>query len=150
MKKHYLKKGLVVGVICLLMLVALPTVIGDDDVEYPKENGPYIVFIGGKCYGGVIPWSINIEWLLLIEEGYSRVIQVGPFHLYWQYPYGPDYDMEEGSIFIVNGQIQDIEYPVFIELMGFKGYAPAFFLWLLKMPIGRIRVLGICDAINLK
>jgi len=144
------KKVIVVGMIFLLMLMIIPTTTGEDIIEYPKENGPYTVFISGKCYDGVIPWSINIDWLLLIEEGYSRVIQVGPFHFYWQYPYGPDYAMEQGSIFIVNGQLQDVEYPVFIELMGFKGFAPAFFLWLLKMPFGRIRVIGICDAINLK
>ncbi|UCD13536.1 MAG: hypothetical protein JSW60_08265 [Thermoplasmatales archaeon] len=146
--KHKLRKGLAVGVICLLMLVAIPTTTSNE-IEYPKENGPYIVFIGGKCYGGIIPGPINFEWLLILEEGYTRVIQFGPFHLYWQYPYGPDYLMEEGSIFIVNGQIQDVEYPVDIELMGFRGYAPAVFQWFFKMLIGRIRVIGVCDAINL-
>ena len=130
--KHKFRKGLAVGVICLLMQMIIPTTTGND-IEFPKEKGPYIVFIGGKCYGGVIPGPINFEWLLLIEEGYTRVIQVGPLHFYWQYPYGPDYFMEEGSIFIVNGRIQDIEYPIEIELMGFKGYAPAVFQWLFKM-----------------
>ena len=146
--KHKFRKELSVVVICLLMLMIIPTTTGND-IEFPKEKGPYIVYIGGKCYGGVISGPINFEWLLLIEEGYTRVIQVGPLNFYWQYPYGPDYFMEEGSIFIVNGQIQDIEYPVEIELMGFKGYAPAVFQWLFKMLIGRIRVIGICDAINL-
>ena len=146
--KNKLRKGIAASIIFLLILIIIPTTTGDD-IEFPKEKGPYIVFIGGKCYGGVIPGPINIEWLLLIEEGYTRVIQIGPFHFYWQYPYGPDYVMEEGTIFIVNGQRQDIEYPIEIELMGFKGYAPAFFLWLIKIPIGRMRVIGICDAINL-
>ena len=145
-------KTLVIGItVCLLMLI-IPggaTSSSNNDIEFPKENGPYTVIISGKCYGGIIPGPFNFEWLLFIEEGYTRVIQFGPFHLYWQYPYGPDYIMVEGSIFFINGQKQDIEYPVEIELMGFKGYAPAVFLWAFKMAFGRIRVVGICEAINL-
>lgn len=146
------RKGIAVGIIFFLILIIIPTTTGNEtgnDIEFPKENGPYNVFISGKCYGGIIAGPINFEWLLFIEEGYTRAIQFGPFHLYWQYPYGPDYIIEEGSIFFVNGQKQDIEYPVEIELMGFKGYAPAVFVWALKMAFGRIRVVGICEAINL-
>ena len=149
MKKYILRKGLAVSIICLLMLVTFPIVVSDD-IEYPKENGPYAVFIGGKCYGGIISAPINFEWLLFLDEGYTRVIQFGPFHLFWKYPYGPDYIMEDGSIFVVNGKIQDVEYPVEIELMGFKGYAPAVFQWFFKMAFGRIRVVGFCEAINLR
>lgn len=46
-----LKKGLIVGILCLLMLVYFPLVTGDF-VVYPKEEGPYTVFIGGKPGGG--------------------------------------------------------------------------------------------------
>lgn len=146
--KNNLRKGISIGIILFFILMIIPIVTADD-IEYPMEDGPYIVFISGKCYGGLIPGPINVEWLLLKEEGYTRAIQFGPFHLYWMYPYGPDYTMEEGSIFFVNGQKQDIDYPVTIELMGFRGYAPAVFLWALKMAFGRIRVIGICKAINL-
>ena len=50
MKNHYLKKGLAVGVICLLVLVTIPMVSGED-ILYPREEGPYNVFIRGKCRG---------------------------------------------------------------------------------------------------
>jgi len=148
MIKNNMKKVLSIGIILFLTLLIVQTTSADE-IEYPKEEGPYTVFISGKCYGGLIPGPINIEWLLLMEEGYTRAIQVGPLHFYWMYPYGPDYEMEEGSKFYVNGQKQVVNYPVEIELMGFKGYAPAVFLWLLKMPFGKIRVVGICEAINL-
>lgn len=58
--------------------------------------------------------------------------------------------MEEGSIFIVNGKVQDVDYPVYISLEGFKGYAPALGLWLTKAIIGgRIRIFGVCEEISL-
>jgi len=72
--KYKFCKGLAVGIVCLLMLVTFPTIVGNEDIEYPKENGPYLVFIGGKSYGGVISGPINFEWLLILEEGYTRVI----------------------------------------------------------------------------
>lgn len=144
--KNKFRKELTVGVICLLMLVSIPMVTAGED--YPPEEGPYTVFIGGKCYGGLIPGPFNLDILLLIEQGYTRVIQFGPFGL-WKYPWGPKYCMEDGSIFIVNGKVQDVEYPVYIALNGFKGYAPAVGQWFLKMITGRIRVVGMCDAIDL-
>lgn len=38
MEKNLLKKSLVVGVICLLMLVPIPTITGD--IEFQNENSP--------------------------------------------------------------------------------------------------------------
>ena len=44
MKKHYLKKGLAVGVICLLMLVTIP--IAQADTDHYSDS---VVLIIGKC-----------------------------------------------------------------------------------------------------
>jgi len=142
-----LKKCLVVGVICLLMMVAIPLVNAEGD--YPKDEGPYTVFIGGECNGGGIPDPITFPIIFLIRHGYLRGMQFGPLS-YWVWPWGPEYHMEEGSIFIVNGKVQDVEYPVQFHLRGFKGYAPAVGLWLTKAIIsGRIRMFGVCEEISL-
>ena len=70
--KSKLRKGIAISIIFLLMLMIIPTTTGND-IEYPREKGPYIVFIGGKCYSGGIPGPINFEWLLLIEEGIQEL-----------------------------------------------------------------------------
>jgi hypothetical protein len=48
MRNPYLKKGLAVGVICLLMLVTVPMVSGEDILD-PREEENYTVFSSGKC-----------------------------------------------------------------------------------------------------
>ena len=67
--KHKLRKSLAVGIICLLMLVSIPMVSGED-IRYSREEGPYNIFIGG--YGGLFNGSINIyrHPLKLISDGY--------------------------------------------------------------------------------
>jgi hypothetical protein len=143
-----LKKSLTLGVICLLMLITIPIFSGEI-IEYPKEEGPYTVFIGGKCNGGGIPNPIHFDVAHFITRGNIRYIQVGPLS-YFVWPWGPEYHMEEESRFIVNYKLQHVEYPVSIFLYGFKGYAPALGLWFTKTFInGRIRVFGVCEEISL-
>jgi len=65
--KHKLRKVLAVGIICLLMLVSIPLVNALD--EYPREEGPYIVFMGGKCsQGGNKPLALDFSALFTDEK----------------------------------------------------------------------------------
>ena len=144
MKKSYVKKGLAVGVICLLMLLSIPMVSGED-IRYPREEGPYNVFICGKSEGfGGGPYTffhLLPFWILL-------------------YPQSVSYHFEEGSVFFVNGEKQDIVYPAHIWLSGFKGYGQTIYMILLKdaasafiglltgsFLIPRARVIGLCSEI---
>lgn len=142
--KHKFRKSLTVIVICLLMLVSIPLVNALD--EYPREEGPYNVFMGGKCSrGGYKP--VFFDFVSFFKGEKPRWFQLGPLGLY-RWPVGPHYQMEKSSIFIVNGKIQNIEYPVGIMLKGFKGYAPAIYHTAIKT-LGRIRVFGVCEEISL-
>ncbi|UCF12883.1 MAG: hypothetical protein JSW06_01165 [Thermoplasmatales archaeon] len=142
--KHKLRKGLAVGVICLLMLVTVPMVSGER-IHYPREEGPYTVLIMGNCsgMGGGIStiWRINPFWFLF----YPRYIQ---------------YDFDNDSIFFVNGEEQDILYPACIDLAGFKGYGQTTYMMILKWRVAtfmyfltgflvypRARVGGLCAEI---
>jgi hypothetical protein len=44
MQNRLFRKGLVVGIICLFMMVYIPSVNGEE-IEYPEEDGPYTQFI---------------------------------------------------------------------------------------------------------
>jgi hypothetical protein len=146
MRKSYVKKSLVIGAICLLMLVSFPIV--NSLIEYPREKGPYNVFMGGKCScGGNKPLWFDFPGLL--KNGKPRWLQLGPLSLH-RWPVGPQYKMEKSSILIVNGKIQNIEYPVSMMLKGFKGYAPSIYYCYMKTLISsRIRVFGVCEEIDL-
>ena len=142
-----IKKCMVVGVICLLMMVAIPLV--NAEYDYPKDEGPYTVFIDGECDGGAIPSLFTFSIKYFFRYGFLPGMQIGPFN-YWLWPEGPSYHMREGSIFIVNGEVQDVEYPVQFQLRGFKGYAPASPLWFTKAMLnGKIRIFGVCEEIGL-
>ena len=146
--KNKFRKGLVVGIIFLLMLVAIPMVSGDI-IEYPKEEGPYFVYMSGNCHGGSIPDTVDFDYRGLFRDGKPMWFQLGPLSLN-RWPRGPGYELNKGSIFIVNGKIQDVEYPINnLILKGFKGYAPAIWQCFIKAPIGRIRVFGVCEEISL-
>ena len=145
MNNHYLKKGFAVGIICLLMLVSIPMVTGED-ILYPKEEGPYNVFISGKCTGmggRLYPMFLHPSplWLLV-------------------YPLSIEWHFYEDYVFFVNGEKQDIDYRVQIDLTGFKGYGPSFYMLLLKEKVGhlffkltgsittpRARIIGRCAEI---
>jgi len=133
--KHKFRKGLAVGVICLLMLVSIPMVTGER-IDYTKEDGPYTVFIGG--YGGLFNGSIDIFRHPL------------PFW-YLIYPEHISYYFGRFTIFFVNGEKQEITYPAQINLSGFKGYAPPLTCYIMNLVmfrfIPRTRVFGRCDEI---
>lgn len=139
-----LKKGMVVSVIFLLMLVSIPLVSGED-ILYPKEEGPYTVTAMGPGNGG--------------GGRLFTLFHLLPLWLLW-YPVDVDWHFDSGSVFFVNGEKQDIVYPAQIGLTGFKGYGPTFFMQILKyyaikflylsigvMPTARTRVVGMCTEI---
>jgi hypothetical protein len=133
-----LKKGLIIGIIFLLMLMSFPSVTSDF-IVYPRDEGPYTVFIGGKTDGGGVSDSLFFNSTI----GF----QLGPFCKY-NYPWGPEYNMWNRSIFIVNGKVQNYEFPAQIGLKGLKGFAPAINLLNLKIVTGgRLRIFGICEEI---
>ena len=140
MEKNNIKKALIFIIITFFILVSLP-IISSEFVEYPLEDGPYTVIMIGKTYDG----SVSKPFFWNPEIG----LQLGPFCKY-KYPYGPGYNMLNGSIFIVKGKIQKYEYPAQIGLKGFIGFAPAINHLTLKiLSGGKIRILGTCDVIYL-
>ena len=133
-----MKKGLTIGLICLFILVIIPYNVKSFD--FPPEEGPYNVYVAGVSRG----YGYNIEE----EEYYSHML---PF---WnlEFPSAISYHFRFSSIFIVNGKFHRIKFPEqSISLYGFKGYAPTHIMYNLKALtlVGRIRVIGQCDAINL-
>ena len=138
------KKILTVCVICFLMLLYIPLASGED-IRYPKDEGPYNVSINGKCSGmggGIFCIFLHFSPLwYLIQNGIA-----------WHF--------DEDSVFIVNDEKQDIEFPAQIYLRGFKGYGQSYYMLLLKdkisillytltglMPYPRARVIGKCYEI---
>ena len=96
--ENKIRRSLVVGVICLLMLVSIPLVNALD--EYPREEGPYKVFMGGKCsIGGNKPLWFDFPGLL--NDGKPKWFQLGPLSLH-RWPVGPQYQMENGTKKIKN------------------------------------------------
>ncbi|MFW6121220.1 MAG: hypothetical protein ACOC80_10045 [Petrotogales bacterium] len=145
--KYKFRKGLAVGAICLLILVSIPMVSGED-ILYPREEGPYNVIISGKCsgMGGGLYTSLLHFWPLWFL--------IMPFlHIMWHF--------QPGSVFFVNGEKQDIVYPATIWLDGFKGYGQSLhmfvskeyasaFIYLLTgfQPTPRARVIGRCAEVQ--
>ena len=139
-----LKKGIVVGVIFLLLLVSLP-IVSSEQILYPKEEGPYKVIIIGPSngMGGRLVTLIHILplWLFL-------------------YPLNVEWDFDNGSVFFINGEKQDIAYPAQIGFYGFIGYGQTSYMLMLKgytagyihyltgiMPTLRARVIGLAQEI---
>jgi hypothetical protein len=128
MKNHYLKKGLAVGIICLLTLMSIPMVSGED-ILYPREEGPYNVIISGECngMGGGLYTTLLHFWPLWFL--------IAPFeHIMWHFQ--PDTE------FFVNGEKQEIVYPATIWLDEFKGYGQSLHMWLLKDYVSAFIYLG--------
>ena len=82
-----------------------------------------------------------------------HLLNLYPFHIQWHF--------DEDSVFFVNGEKQDIEYPARIWLSGFKGYGQSTYMLLLKdkvvgllyeltgfIPTPRARVFGRCADIS--
>ena len=152
MKKELIRKGLVIGIIILLMLVSIPIVSGEL-IRYPKEEGPYDVRIIGPCSG------IGGDIL-------SYYIHFWPF---WFLPniFFIGWHFESGTVFTVNGEVQDILYPADIDLDGFQGYGQSVLMFNLKgilefglglillalgltsfIPNQRARIFGRCDSLS--
>jgi len=67
--KHKLVKGLVLGIIVLLILVSLPAV-SENDIENPKENSEIIdYFWFGIIYGVYKTKSSNDDYQLILDTG---------------------------------------------------------------------------------
>jgi hypothetical protein len=138
------KKGLILGIIFLLMLVSLP-IVSSQRILYPKEEGPYTVIIMGPSNG--------------MSGGFFPFFHVLPLWLLF-YPLDIGWDFDPDSVFFVNGEKQDIVYPAQIELSGFKGYGHTIYMLMVKgfataylgsvigfMPSPRARVIGLCTEI---
>jgi len=144
--KYKFKKGIAAGLICLLILVSIPVVYGED-ILYPKEEGPYNVVISGKSEG--MGGEINVMFLHCLPLWFLF------------YPSGIQWHFQPESVFLVNGEKQDIVYPASIWLGGFKGYGQSFHMLLLKdkvailigfltgfMPTPKARIIGRCAEIQ--
>ena len=126
-----MKKAIVIGIVCLFMMMIIPSTTGDD-IEYPIENGPYFVYLCGQADA----------------YGYSQVkFHFGP--LWWiEYPRALVINTKPGCRMIINGEILAFDDDYVVELDGFKGFGPGF-LFDIKPAIFRTRAIGICDAIIL-
>ena len=145
MKKYIIRKGLAVGIICLLLLLSIPNVSGET-IHFPKEEGPYTVFASGE---------INT-----MAGNLSIIFRIMPFW-FLSYPRHIEYWFEEDSVLFVNGEKQDIIYPAQVDLIGFKGYGQTVYMWFFKI-FGlnfiyfltdflinpKARVVGQCDEIS--
>lgn len=139
-----MRKTIVIGIVCLFMLMAIPTTTGND-IEYPKENGPYTIFIGGYWFGSLVPLP------LVISDEY---IQLGPLCLL-KYPNKISFKVYPGSVVMINGETpnymeDDINK---IDVYGLKGFYPAYYLqglkiWTIAFRLFRARSFGICDEID--
>ena len=145
-----MKKTIVIGILVLLMLVSLPTAVGDDEIEFPKEDGPYTIYVGGL-------YRCTIFKPIEIEEGH---VQFGPLCL-MKYPkllciyYIQIPTFKEFHVVLINGKYQGQLLKEYngIDVYGFKGFYPADYWQTFKqfssiITPGRIRAFGICDEIN--
>ena len=133
MKKELIRKGLVIGIICLFLMVYIPSINGKE-IDYPEEDGPYTVYISGSI--------LNIGH----DESLDLLTHILPFW-YLNSSQHLCYRMGMLSIFNVNGSLQKIKYPALICLYGFKGFAPTWWIWDFKWIIFRCRIIGKCDRI---
>ena len=62
------KRVIVIAIFFILMFVVIPVTSGELMI-YPKEEGPYTIFISGKCYGGTLPM---ITWNPFKYPGYAN------------------------------------------------------------------------------
>ena len=131
MKKEIIR--IFLYMILLLVLISIPSV-NSRTIEYPKEEGPYTVYIGGFVYA----FSSNSQ-----IDFYS---QISPF---WKLndTQKINYNFNKMSIFYVDSSLQNIKYPASIHLWGFNGFAPTYWMLNFKLFYPRFRVFGQCDRI---
>ncbi len=134
-KKNNLKIGALLCTVCLFVLIYIPSVEGRV-IEYPKEDGPYTIYIGGRTDGSG-KYSDNIDF-----NSY-----LWPF---WDLDSDEwiGYGLEGIAFLIVNGSLQKINFPASITFNGFKGFAPTYWMIILSLLFfPRIRVSGECESI---
>lgn len=120
------------------MLVVTPTIVGNE-IEFPKEDGPYTVFLSGYwmlgSFMGPVSWRPGIGF------------NIGPF-CYIIYPNGVFYNIENHTNpkLIVNGELRNDVFtkcPEVIHLNGFRGFVPTLSMYIAKTGyFSRIRVIG--------
>ena len=128
--KSLMKKGLVIGILCLLTLVSLPTVVGND-IEFPKEDGPYFIILYGDLLSCYRPSLFHIGPIWFLPD--------------WEYI---DLTFKSDPVLKVNGE----NYPVdcTITIYGLKGFFPAELGWTISSLYlnGNILVIGVCAEID--
>ena len=138
--EKYITSVFFVVVIMFLSMTALGN--EDNDIEFPKEDGPYTIWISGTWFGDMHP-SIIIAPV----DGFYKI---GPIS--WiNYPNGFSGHIAQGpGIIIIDGEIQDFPEDTYIDIKGFKGYYPGVFQYISKLfYFGRVRMFGICEEIDL-
>lgn len=140
----------ITSIFCAVVMILISiTAIGneDSDIEFPREEGPYNVWISGKWMGNMAP-SIAV----FLIDGYYRF---GPISII-DYPYGHSGTLFHNSddsgpgYFFVDGERQPLEELTRIEIKGFKGYYPGVIQYVFKLfYFGRVRIFGICEEIDL-
>ena len=88
-----LKKTLVIGITFLLIFISIQLV--NADYTYPREEGPYFVYLSGNCQGGSVPDTLAFDIRGLFRDGKPMWLQIGPLSIN-RYPWGHGYDMEKG------------------------------------------------------
>ena len=140
MKFDYKKKWMIIILTGLLIATSIPTVTSinensDDSIDY-ESSRKHVVSLSGRCQ--TASWdtfSLHFIYfyLLLPLQSITFVIV-------------DDLDFE------VDGEQMELECPVFIGLVGFKGFAPCWLWYEINMKSGLpplVRVFGICDSLRI-
>ena len=148
------KKGIIVGIILFCMLMSVPSALGSV-IDFPKENGPYTVFIGGvnTLQSLQNPITIDVE---------NKSYNIGPL-CFLRYPNTLAFNIcmhKSRGIVIINGTTQTIpDDLVGIEIRGFMGFHVGTLVMMSKILLFgyyeplyakfvHYRTFGICDEID--
>jgi hypothetical protein len=144
MRKSYVKEGLVVGIICLLMMVLLPLICGEE-IEFPKDQGPYTVFAVGD-------W----EYMSLTGRHLFKLLPI----VIHPYSIGNDrklnftmtYELID-PVIVIDGIRQTTDDPIGITFQGLRGLAigsnALSFILINRCMGGLIIVFGRCAEIDI-
>lgn len=140
MKSSYWKKWLTVLIICLMMLVSIPIAMGgeeNNDAPMTYESaGKHVVSLSGGCSSfsfNIFSLHVGRLWWMILGQSIG-------------------FRVEEELVLKIDGEIWELECPVFISFTGFKGFAPGLLWWSVNHRIRDdniipVRVNGICDSI---
>lgn len=139
-RKIIMKKGMAIGLICLLFIPLSSVAIGkcensnqtSEDFEN-KQFGIYFVYAGGKS----------------TLMGCSAGAHISPFWFQTRSRW-VSYGFDGPTVIFINGIPTFHTEPVRIYMEGFKGLAPGSIHWGVKSFIGaRIRIVGICTYLEI-